>query len=520
MRVLFVYPNARGLNMLPPAIAIFSSLLKQEGHECRIFDTTYWNISEDGVIDSEGFKEKHLHVRPYLKAPVEVALNSTDVFAEFAKEVEAYRPQLIALSTTEDMFPLGIKLLKMLPKKGRPPVINGGMLATFAPELVIRYDEIDMLCIGDGEKALSELCKKIEAGQDYTRIPGLWVKSKGAVVKNPMGALLPIDDVPIPDVGIFEEARYYKPFDGKTYRTFPVETHRGCPYKCAYCNSPGQEALYDKAGESYFRLKKVEGVRKELLYYKENFGAEYIYFWADTFLALSDRYLEEFVQMYKSEIGLPFWCQTRPETLTEERVSMLKDMGIHRMGLGLEHGNEKFREKMLDRKISNEKIIDKLKILNHYDVKYSVNNIIGFPNETRELAMDTIRINRQINADTRNMYTFTPFHGTPLRSIAEEQGLIPKDLIVNSLAAPTVLEMPQFPLHEIEGLKRCFVPYVLLEEDRWPEIKKAESLTEEGNALWESLIEECRIRFFEQFLPETDDSPSNLVKTVAPSMGL
>ncbi|SVC94956.1 uncharacterized protein METZ01_LOCUS347810, partial [marine metagenome] len=26
MRVLFVYPNARGMNMLPTAIAIFSSL--------------------------------------------------------------------------------------------------------------------------------------------------------------------------------------------------------------------------------------------------------------------------------------------------------------------------------------------------------------------------------------------------------------------------------------------------------------------------------------------------------------
>ena len=72
MRVLFVYPNARGMNMLPPAIAIFSSLLKQEGHECRVFDTTYWDIPEEGLIDSEKFKEKNLHVRPYLKPPVDV----------------------------------------------------------------------------------------------------------------------------------------------------------------------------------------------------------------------------------------------------------------------------------------------------------------------------------------------------------------------------------------------------------------------------------------------------------------
>ena len=336
MRILFVYPNARGMNMLPPAIAIFSSLLKQEGHECRVFDTTYWDIPEEGLIDSEKFKEKNLHVRPYLKPPVDVTLKTTNAFEEFVKEVEMYDPQLIAVSSTEDMFPLGIKLLSNLPKKSRPPVIIGGMIATFGPDLVMRYDEIDMLCVGDGEKALLELCDKIEKGQDYSRIPNLWVKSNGIIVKNPMDSTFLIDDVPIPDVGLFEDARFYKPFDGKSYRTFPVETHRGCPYKCAYCNSPSQETLYKETGEGYFKLKKIEGVRRELLHYRESFNAEYMYFWADTFLALSDKYFEEFAEMYTSEIGLPFWCQTRPETLTEQRVALLKDMGIHRMGLGLE----------------------------------------------------------------------------------------------------------------------------------------------------------------------------------------
>lgn len=505
MRVLFVYPNARGMNMLPPAIAIFSSLLKQEGHECRLFDTTYWQIPDENLVDNDTFKEKHLHVRPYHKAPIDVTLKTTNVYKEFVKEVEAFDPQLIAVSSTEDMFPLGIKLLKQIPGNIRPPVIIGGMVATFAPELVISFDEIDMLCVGDGENVLINLCRKIEQGLDYSHVQGLWVKKNGAITKNPMDTAFSINDVPIPDVGLFEDARYYKPFDGKNYRTFPVETHRGCPYKCSYCNSPSKEKIYKDSGEVYFRLKNVEGVRRELLHYKENFGAEYFYFWADTFLAWTDKYFKEFAEMYKSEINLPFWCQTRPETLTEERVSLLKDMGIHRMGLGLEHGNENFRATMLDRKVSSDKIVEDLKILNTFDVKYSVNNIIGFPNETRELAMDTIRINRRINADTRNMYTFTPFHGTPLRSIAVEQGLIEKNSLARSLSSPTVLDMPQFSASSIGGVKRCFVPYVLLEKDRWPEIQKAESFTDEGDAIWESLMEECRVRFFDQFLPELDD---------------
>ena len=41
-----------------------------------------------------------------------------------------------------------------------------------------------------------------------------------------------------------------------------------------------------------------------------------------------------------SDIALPFWMQTRAETITEEKLELLKNMGIHRMGLGIEHGND------------------------------------------------------------------------------------------------------------------------------------------------------------------------------------
>jgi len=50
IRVLFIYPNTFGMNMLPPAIALFNALLKQEGHSVRLFDATYYSV--DYGIDS------------------------------------------------------------------------------------------------------------------------------------------------------------------------------------------------------------------------------------------------------------------------------------------------------------------------------------------------------------------------------------------------------------------------------------------------------------------------------------
>ena len=63
IKVLFLYPNTYGMNMLPPAIALFASILKKEGHQVEIFDTTYYSI--DYGVDSDGSKVERLNVVPY-----------------------------------------------------------------------------------------------------------------------------------------------------------------------------------------------------------------------------------------------------------------------------------------------------------------------------------------------------------------------------------------------------------------------------------------------------------------------
>ena len=63
INVLFIYPNTYGMNMLPPAIALFSSLLREKGHSVQLFDATYY--STDHGIDSDGSKAEHLNVVEY-----------------------------------------------------------------------------------------------------------------------------------------------------------------------------------------------------------------------------------------------------------------------------------------------------------------------------------------------------------------------------------------------------------------------------------------------------------------------
>ena len=128
--------------MLPPAIAIFSQILKDNSFEVALFDTTYYKIGND--FDSDKEKEKYLAVRPFdLKE--EVTLKATSPFDDLDQLVNSFQPNLIAMSATEDIFPLGLRLIKHIDKYDILTIV-GGVFPTFAPLKVINNKEIDNNC--------------------------------------------------------------------------------------------------------------------------------------------------------------------------------------------------------------------------------------------------------------------------------------------------------------------------------------------------------------------------------------
>ena len=135
--------------------------------------------------------------------------------------------------------------------------IVGGVFPTSAPEKIIRHKEIDIICIGEGEDAFLELCNRLREGKEYMDTYNLWLKKEnGEIIKNPIRRAINIENNPLPDFSLFEEERFYRPMAGKIYKMFPVETHRGCPYQCAYCNSPAQIDLYKEMHAGNFFRKK------------------------------------------------------------------------------------------------------------------------------------------------------------------------------------------------------------------------------------------------------------------------
>jgi len=521
-RVLLIYPNQRAESLVPPSIAMFSRLLKDRGFKVDLFDSSFYDLDADDYIaqtgsavssdqgksleivkakgDAKGLVQNCL-VRPY-ESQAESMRKHMSAAEGLTRKVEEFQPHLIAVTSTESTVLLAMQLLKAI-RHHQIPSILGGVFATFAPEQAIGFPEVDMICVGEGEIALLDLCERMQAGKSYDDVTNLWIKKKsGDIIRNPITKPVDVDQLPRLDIEIFEEGRYYSPMYGKLYRMLPVETHRGCPYTCSYCNSPSQDVFYrEQTGDKFFRKRSMEKVREDILHFRDVLKMNYVNFWADTFFAYSAREFDAFCEMY-SEFKLPFWCCTRPETITAERMKKLRDVGLHMISFGLEHGNEQFRRDVVKRPYPNSVAIEAFKTVKKSGVHFSVNNIIGFPGETRELANDTIEINRQFEADQMSCSILQPYHGTPLRKVAVDQGYLDPDTICPANSGATVMDMPDFTSDQLKGLRRTFAMYVKFPKSRWKEIQIAEQLTPEGDRVRENLQKEFIATFFDT--PETD----------------
>ena len=216
-RILFLYPNERGMSTVPAAIAILSQVLKDAGHTTGLFDTTFYKFDDE--LTPEGFKgvntdsamTKSLNYRPvenqddeelYFKKSTKSAVD------DLREMIQDFNPDLIAVSCTETTFNRALTLIRAT-RELNVPNIFGGVFPTFAPDLVSKHAEVDIICIGEGENALTEIASAISNDESYLHASNCWFKDdKGNITKNPISKPVNVNELPaITDIGIFGEKR-------------------------------------------------------------------------------------------------------------------------------------------------------------------------------------------------------------------------------------------------------------------------------------------------------------------------
>lgn len=455
-KVLLIYPNCEGYGGIPNGLALLSGCLKAAGFETKCFDTTFLNSPPLTLFYRLKYDEmmKTGHEKVWGEWTPELAKQIPDLFK---KTIEEFRPDLIAINIIDVAYNFSKKLLNGINKKYGIPVVAGGPTPTLSPELFNKDDCFDIICVGEGEDALVELANCIVERKDYSHILNLWVKKENEIIRNKLRPFKNLDELPFQDWSIFDERHYYKLYCGEFRRTGFFELARGCPFNCTFCCTANLRRLYHGLG-NFLRLRSIDKTFDEICATRDAYNLKLIFFIDDNFLGMPEERFGYFCEQYKKRINLPFYIQTRAETIREDYIKRLVDINISTVAIGIENGNEEFRKKIMNRTMSNAVLERAFGIVHKYKIRSTANLIIGMPYEDEKMFYDSVRLIQKIKPSSYSISYFLPFHGTKMREIAVELGYIPKDHIINE--SNTCLDMPQFRKERIKNCYENFKKYV------------------------------------------------------------
>lgn len=390
----------------------------------------------------------------YVSAALKQAGHQTEVvdacsFRKIINTIEKFRPDILAYPIIRTGFHhYYLELNKKIKQNFKVLSLFGGPHPTYFPEM-IEEEGVDGICRGEGEQAMVELADKLEKRISIVETQNWWIKENGKIYKNPVRPLEEdIDKIPFPDRDLI--------FKFDALRTYPIKSFisgRGCPYDCTYCYNGLLKNLYQNRGK-IVRRRSVKNLIEEICLVKAQSPLSYIFFEDDMFLLGDTDWLAEFSQRYKECVDLPFYCIVRADYINPETIRFLKIAGCAIIALGIESGNIEIRERILNRKMTNEQILAASKLVKKNGIGLITENLIGIPGGTIEDDLQTLQLNVRCQTDYAVTHICQPYPKTKICQIAQDLGLYPIEAKFDSYYTTSPLKIAH--KLEVENLQRLF----------------------------------------------------------------
>lgn len=273
-------------------------------------------------------------------------IGSNGTIRAFAEALIRLQPDIVGLSVYTNHVPLATELTRELKVIGGCHVVWGGPHPTAVPAECM--ESADFLCVGEAETSLVRLADALELRKHEATIEGVWSKHHSDIGHNGTCAVCAdLDNLKGPawhglhqyrwqdgTLTALSAAQLSRSLDGK----YDIVTGRGCPFGCTYCQSSLLRRRIRSSGVEvpFHRRRSPEHVVQELRDAKQAFpNLRVVNFWDDCFVMDID-YLRHFAKEYGKHIGLPFYCLSRFEFLSEEAVALLCGAGMVTIQIGVQ----------------------------------------------------------------------------------------------------------------------------------------------------------------------------------------
>ena len=350
----------------------------------------------------------------------------------FVDTIKQLNPQIVGISVLSPYVEIAKRLTYLIKKNSSSLVVWGGVGPTISPDVHIK--ETDVICVGEGERAFTELTEAVRDGKDYKKIKNLWINDGEKIIKNPMGPLIQdLDALPFSEYGnenmFFIESNKLSRQDPELIgSTLWLQTSRGCPYSCSFCVETMYHNIYKGLGK-FIRRRSVDNIIEEVHSHQNRLGnrKKWIYFLDEVF-GSAPGFIDEFAPRYKKEVGLPFDVLYHPKSLKVRTINKLVEAGVKEINFGIQTGSDKIRNEIFSRPGSNAEIIELTTAIHKHNVNIRYDIILDNDFETKETLKECINLILQLPKPvTFNTFSLQHFPDYPMTKMAVKAGHVTKE---------------------------------------------------------------------------------------------
>jgi radical SAM superfamily enzyme YgiQ (UPF0313 family) len=345
--------------------------------------------------------------------------SNDDISFEHLREiVKAFKPKLVISNTSTPSIDSDLKVASLTKEidKDIKTVFFGIHPTALAEEVFRDNTDVELIAHGEPEYTLRDLAIALRDNLSLSSVKGLIYKAdNGEVIRNEERPFIEnLDELPYPAWDLVNIDGYRLPITNEPFLL--VLTGRACPYPCTFCAAA---AFYGKKP----RLRSWQKIVGEMKHVKGRFNINNFLFWSEN--AICDReQMYDIARGLEREVpGVKWVCNGRVDQMDEELLTAMKKGGCWMIGYGVEAGTQRVLD-LMKKNIKVEDIERAVKLTKKVGIEVTGHVIVGYPGETREDILSTMKLLKKLDLDYMQVYCCVPFPGSALYEEAKKSGWI------------------------------------------------------------------------------------------------